>query len=297
MAIEFPGIIPAAITPFTAGDQVDVTALKANLEVVLDAGVGGLVATGTMGEAGQLSDDERRLVIGTLVEVAAGRVPVIAGVSAGSTAAARHNVAIAREAGASAVMCLPPLHYPGTLSEVVAFYGEVARDGLPIMLYNNPAASGVDLVPEVIAQIAAAVPDVVAVKECSGDARRIAQLVDDTDLEILIGGDDWALEGYATGATGWVSGVANVAPAECVALQEHVEAGRLAEARAVYAKLLPLARLDMTPHLVQYFKGAMDAIGLHGGPCRGPRGPLDAEQRAILDAAMAALGRPATVAA
>lgn len=290
---EYPGIIPAAITPFTADDQVDVEALKANLEALLDAGVGGIVATGTMGEAGQLSDDERRVVIAAIVEAADGRVPVIAGVSAGSTAAARRNVAIAREAGASAVMCLPPLHYPGTTAELVAFYAEVARDGLPIMLYNNPAASGVDLRPEVIAQIAAAVPDVVAVKECSGDARRIAQLVNNTNLEILVGGDDWALEGFATGATGWVSGVANVAPAECVALQEHVEAGRLAEARAVYAKLLPLARLDMTPHLVQYFKGAMDAAGLRGGASRGPRGPLDDEQQATLAAAMAAMGREA----
>jgi 4-hydroxy-tetrahydrodipicolinate synthase len=291
MPTEFPGIIPAAITPFTADDHVDAEALKTNLEALLDAGVGGIVATGTMGEAGQLSDDERRLVVATIVEVAAGRVPVIAGVSAGSTAAARRNVAIAREAGASAVMCLPPLHYPGTLSELVAFYADVARDGLPIMLYNNPGASGVDLTPEVIGQIAGAVPDVVAVKECSGDARRIAQLVNDTDLEILVGGDDWALEGFATGATGWVSGVANVAPAECVALQEHVAAGRLAEARAVYAKLLPLARLDMTPHLVQYFKGAMDAVGLRGGACRGPRGPLDDAQQATLTEAMAALGR------
>jgi 4-hydroxy-tetrahydrodipicolinate synthase len=297
MAIEFPGIIPAAITPFTADDQVDVEALKANLEALLDAGIGGIVATGTMGEAGQLSDDERRLVIETVVSVADGRVPVIAGVSAGSTAAVRKYVAIAREAGASAVMCLPPYNYPGTLPELVAFYSEVARDGLPIMLYNNPGASGVDLRPDVIARIAAAVPDVVAVKECSADARRIAELVNDTDLEILVGGDDWALEGFATGATGWVSGVANVAPAECVALQAHVEAGRLAEARAVYARLLPLARLDMTPHLVQYFKGAMDAAGLRGGVSRGPRQPLDAEQQAILDAAMAALGRVEAVSA
>lgn len=293
---EFPGIIPAAITPFTADDQVDVDALKTNLEALFDAGIGGLVATGTMGEAGQLSDDERRLVTATLVAAADGRAPVIAGVSAGSTSAVRKNVAIAREAGASAVMCLPPYNYPGTLAELVAFYADVARDGLPIMLYNNPGASGIDLTPDVIGAIGAAVPDVVAVKECSGDARRIAQLVNDTDLEILVGGDDWALEGFATGATGWVSGVANVAPAECVALQRHVEAGELAAAREVYTKLLPLARLDMTPHLVQYFKGAMDAVGLRGGAVRGPRQPLDAEQQALLDAAMAALGREAVAA-
>lgn len=295
--MRFPGIIPAAITPFTDDDAVDVPALRTNLEALADAGIGGLVATGTMGEAGQLGDDERRLVVDTCVAVADGRIPVIVGVSAGSTAAARRNADVARAAGATAVMCLPPQNYPGTLAELVAFYAVVAEAGLPLMLYNNPGASGVDLSPDAIAAIAREVPAIVAIKECSGDARRIAALVGDTELEILVGGDDWALEGFATGATGWVSGVANVAPAECVALQEHVEAGRLAEARALYARLLPLARLDMTPHLVQYFKGAMDAVGLRGGVSRGPRLPLDADQRATLDAAMAALGREAPVAA
>jgi dihydrodipicolinate synthase/N-acetylneuraminate lyase len=292
MTPQFPGIIPAAITPFTADDQVDVPALQTNLEALLAAGIGGIVATGTMGEAGQLGDAERRVVVETCVAAAAGRVPVIVGVSAGSTAAAVKNATAARDAGATAVMCLPPQNYAGTAAEIVAFYAEVARVGLPIMAYNNPVASGVDLTPALIAAVAAEVDGVVAVKECSGDARRIAQLVNDTDLEILVGGDDWALEGFATGATGWVSGVANVVPAECVELQALVEAGRLPEARALYARLLPLARLDMTMHLVQYFKGAMDAVGLHGGAARGPRLPLDADGQAALDAAMAALGAP-----
>jgi dihydrodipicolinate synthase/N-acetylneuraminate lyase len=245
--MQFPGIIPAAITPFTADDHVDVAALQTNLEALLGAGVGGIVATGTMGEAGQLSDAERRTVVETVVAAADGAIPVIAGVSAGSTAAACRNAAAAREAGAAAVMCLPPLNYRGTTREFIAFYAAVAREGLPIMAYNNPEASGIDLTPAIIAEVAAAVDGVVAVKECSGDARRIAALVNDTDLEVLVGGDDWALEGFATGATGWVSGVANVAPVECVTLQALVEAGRLAEARVVYARLLPLARLDMTP--------------------------------------------------
>ena len=95
------------------------------------------------------------------------------------------------------------------------------------MAYNNPEASGIDLPPTLIARIAAEVEQVVAVKECSGDARRIAALLDATDLEVLVGGDDWALEGFAPGATGWVSGVANVAPAECVRLYDACEAGEL----------------------------------------------------------------------
>jgi len=297
--MRFPGIIPAATTPFTADDHVDVEALTTNLKGLFDGGCSGVVAAGTMGEAGQLSDAERGVVVEACVAAAhAADAFVLVGVSAGSTAAAVANVRIAVDAGADAVMCLPPLHYPGTLAELVAFYRAVdaAAGALPIMLYNNPGASGVDLAPEVVAAIAAAVEGVVAVKECSGDARRIAALIDDTDLEILVGGDDWALEGFAAGAGGWVSGVANVAPSECVELLRLVEAGALAEARTLYARLLPLARLDMTPHLVQYFKGAMDAVGLRGGVSRGPRLPLDEPQRAILDAAVAALRAGAPVA-
>jgi dihydrodipicolinate synthase/N-acetylneuraminate lyase len=137
---------------------------------------------------------------------------------------------------------------------------------------------------------------VVAVKECSGDARRIpALLAAAPGLEVLVGGDDWALEGFCAGATGWVSGVADVAPRECVALYEACRAGELDAARSVYHRLLPLARFDMTPKLVQYFKAAMDEVGLAGGPCRPPRLALTEDERAALSDAMAVLreGAPA----
>ncbi|HEY4098453.1 MAG TPA: dihydrodipicolinate synthase family protein [Baekduia sp.] len=290
--MRFPGIIPAVVTPFTDEDAIDVPALRANVQAMLDAGVSGLVANGTMGEAGSLDLDERRRTVEECVALAGGRVPVIAGVSGTSTAVAHGHAERARAAGADAVMCLPPYNYNGTPRELTAFYAGVAEAGLPIMAYNNPGASGVDLTPEVLARIGAEVEGVVAVKECSGDARRIATLVGTTDLEILVGGDDWALEGIAAGATGWISGVANVAPAECLALHTLTAEGRLPEARALYQRLLPLARLDMTPLLVQYFKGAMDAVGLRGGPVRPPRLALDAPEQAILDAAVAALRQP-----
>jgi 4-hydroxy-tetrahydrodipicolinate synthase len=244
-----------------------------------------------MGEAGTLSDDERRLVIDTVVELADGRLPVSVGVSSASTRTSCTYAEQARAAGAQGVMCLPPLLYPGTAEELVAHFRVVAdAAALPVMAYNNPEASGIDLSPEAIGEIASAVEGVVAVKECSGDARRIAALLDATELEVLVGGDDWALEGFAAGATGWVSGVANVVPAECVELFDAVNEGRLAEARELYARLLPLGRLDMTPWLVQYFKGAMDAIGLTGGRTRAPRLPLGEEQQALLREAVQALG-------
>jgi dihydrodipicolinate synthase/N-acetylneuraminate lyase len=142
-----------------------------------------------------------------------------------------------------------------------------------------------------IARLATEVDAVVAVKECSGDARRIPALLHE-GLEVLVGGDDWALEGLCAGAAGWVSGVAVCAPAECVALYDACRAGELERAREVYARLLPLARLDMTPKLVQFFKGAQDALGLTGGPVRPPRLELDADDRAVLRAALEALGAP-----
>jgi 4-hydroxy-tetrahydrodipicolinate synthase len=289
--LRFPGIIPAVTTPFAASGAIDTEALQANVRALLEAGVHGIVGTGTMGEAGSLSTRERRDVIAAIAEAAAGRVPVIAGVSAGTAEQAAAYAADAAGAGAVALMCLPPLGYRADEAEIAAFYAAVGgAAGLPLMLYNNPEASGVDLPATVIARIAERVEQVVAVKECSGDVRRIPLLLHATDLEVLVGGDDWALEGFAAGATGWVSGVADVAPSHCVELYEHCRAGDLEAAREVYRRLLPLGRFDMTPKLVQYFKAAMDEVGLAGGPTRAPRLPLNEDERAALREALAVLG-------
>ena len=121
--------------------------------------------------------------------------------------------------------------------------------------------------------------------------RRLAELINATDgLEVLVGGDDWALEGFCAGATGWISGVANIAPSECNELLRLCGEGRLDEAREVYARILPLARLDMRSKLVQFFKAAMDLTGQTGGPCRPPRLELTAAERAEVEEAVAALG-------
>lgn len=288
--MRFEGIIPAVTTPFTDG-EVDAAALAGNVRAVLDAGVHGIVGTGTMGEAGSMSSPERRAVIAAIAAEVDGAVPVIAGVSSGTAAASIAYARDAAEAGAVAIMCLPPLGYRADLQELIAFYRAVAAgSGLPVMLYNNPEASGVDLDAASVAAIAAAVPGVVAVKECSGDVRRIpALLAAAPQLEVLVGGDDWALEGFCAGATGWVSGVAVVAPRDCIALYEHCRAGDLVSARELYQRLLPLSRFDMTPKLVQYFKAAQDEVGLAGGPCREPRRPLTDQERANLKDALAVL--------
>ena len=291
--MRFPGVIPAVTTPFGATGAVDLDALGRNARSLLDAGLTGLVANGTMGEAGSLSADERRSVVEALVDAADGRVTVTAGVSAQTAEAAIAYARAAADAGAGALMLLPPLMYGGDEREVIAFYGAVAAaTELPIMAYNNPVASGgTDMLPPFILRLAREVDAVVAIKECSGDARRIAELLAGAPdgFEVLVGGDDWALEGFAAGATGWISGVSSVAPEECVALLRHVQDGELDSARELHTRLLPLARLAMTPKLVQFFKAAQDAVVRVGGPCRPPRLELTGEDRALLDAALAAL--------
>jgi len=289
--VRFPGIVPAVTTPFDPGGAVDTAGLAANVRFLLDAGVHGIVGTGTMGEAGSLEAGERRLVLETVATAVDGSVPVIAGVSSGTADASIAYARDAAAAGAAAIMLLPPLGYRADRAELEAFYAAVDDGaGLPVMLYNNPEASGVDLLAPAIAAIAERVEGVVAVKECSGDVRRIpALLAAAPQLEVLVGGDDWALEGFSAGATGWVSGVADVAPRECVALYEHCRAGELDAAREVYQRLLPLARFDMTPKLVQYFKAALDEVGLAGGPCRAPRLALTGPEREALGATLAVL--------
>lgn len=295
--MRFPGIIPAVTTPFDASGAIDRDALQSNVQALLEAGVHGIVATGTMGEAGSLSSAERREVVAAVAGAVGGRVPVIAGVSAGTPAAAIALAADAAEAGAVALMLLPPLGYRGDDDEIVAYYRSVAEAaGLPLMAYNNPEASGVDMGAGLLTRLCEEIDQVVAIKECSGDARRIPALIDAAPgAEVLVGGDDWALEGFCAGATGWVSGVADVVPRDCVALYDACRAGDLETARAIYRRLLPLARFDMTPKLVQYFKAAMDEVGLAGGPTRPPRLPLTDAERAALADAMAVLreGAPA----
>jgi 4-hydroxy-tetrahydrodipicolinate synthase len=224
-------------------------------------------------------------------------VPLLAGIAAPTARVATRYALAARESGASALMMLPPLNYDGDFREIAGYFravGEAAE--LPIMAYNNPGASGVELSVQTIARLGNEVEPVVAIKECSGETRNIAAIIGATsdDFEVVVGGDDFALEGFCAGATAWVSGVANVIPGDCVKLYDCCREGDLATAREVYQRMLPLARLDFDPKLVQYFKGAMDRVGFHGGHCREPRLPLTEAEQGVLAAAMAALDAVAT---
>lgn len=279
--MTFTGLIPALMTPFDDDLEPALKHLTAQAERLRTAGIEHVVVCGTMGEAASLAPGERRAVIDTALATG---LTVTVGVSAATTAAVVANVEQAASAGAHGVMCLPPTTYEATDRELRAFYEAVAgASGLPVMAYNNPEASRLDMPASLIASL----PGITAVKECSGDARRIAQLLElRDDIEVLVGGDDWALEGYAAGAVGWVSGVANVLPEECLALESALLDCDLAKARAIWPRLAPLARLDMDPRLVQSFKAALDLTGHYGGPVRPPRMKLAPADLARVEAAL-----------
>ncbi len=292
--MTFRSVIPALLTPFQDDLSLAPERLAANARGLVERGIGDVVVCGTMGEAGALSENERRVVIETAIASGA-RVTV--GISSPDGPGAASRAEDAAALGAVGVMCLPPTTYVADERELDAHFAAVtSATDLPVMLYNNPEAARQDLRPETIVRLAERHERIVAVKECSGDARRIAHLVElvGDRLEILVGGDDWALEGYAAGAVGWVSGVANVAPELCLELESLVVEGDLEPARGCHTRLLPLARLDMTPKLVQYFKAALDLTGSHGGPTRPPRLPLTEAEQETVRAAVAAL-EPAAI--
>ena len=293
--MSFTGVIPALLTPFDDDGTLLTDPLADTVRALLDSGIEHVVACGTMGEAGALSNAERATVIETAIAAGA---TVTVGISGADPRTVAGHAEQAASLGAHGVMCLPPITYPATERELHAFYATVtAASDLPLLLYNNTEATHSDLQPDLIARLAEGNDKLVAVKECSGDARRIAHILElcGDRLQVLVGGDDWALEGYAAGAVGWVSGVANIAPAECLALERAVLAGDLAAARAVWPRLAPLARLDMDPRLVQSFKAALDLTGHYGGPTRPPRLALDDDAAALVRDAVAALQAGAEV--
>lgn len=294
--MSFSGIIPALTTPFTASGEIDEAGLERNVEHMLAAGVGALVGTGTMGESGSLSRAERERVLSAICEAAGGRVPVIAGIAAQTQAIAAGYIADARRAGVAGFMVLPPLLYEADDRELSAYFGAVCEAAeLPVIVYNNPQAAGYDLSAQTLVRLAEQFEPIVQVKECSGDVRRIPQIIEGSGgrLGVLVGGDDWAFEGLCVGAVGWISGVANVFPAACVELHELILREDLAAGRELYSRLLPMARFDMTPKLVQYYKAGMEEVGLTGGPVRPPRLGLTEQERMQLSEALALVPGPA----
>ncbi|SDS47750.1 dihydrodipicolinate synthase family protein [Microlunatus soli] len=279
------GVVVATALPYRedtsapAGLAVDHDRFAEHCSWLLDNGCHGVGPNGSLGEYSSLTDDERRRVIKTAVAAVDDRGIVIAGVHAPGSHLARHWAELAAEDGADAVLCLPPTMYRASHRQIVEHYTEVASVGLPVMIYNNPIDTKVDLVPELVAEISQ-IDNVVAVKEFSGDVRRAFRIAELCDIDVIAGADDVLFELLVDGAVGWFAGFPNAFPAESVELYELVRAGRIDEARELYRNLVAVFRWDSRTEFVQAIKLSMDMIGRYGGPCRPPRGALTAEHEA-----------------
>ncbi|MFG3658428.1 dihydrodipicolinate synthase family protein [Streptomyces sp. NPDC047706] len=278
------GVLVATALPLTAELAVDHDAFAGHCAWLVANGCDGVVPNGSLGEYQVLTPEERARVVETAV-AAVGGERVMPGVAAYGAAEARRWAEQARDAGCGAVMLLPPNAYRAGERAVLAHYAEVARAGLPVVAYNNPVDTKVDLVPELLAKLHGE-GYVQAVKEFSGDVRRayrIAELA--PELDLLIGADDVALELALAGAKGWVAGYPNALPKASVQLYRAAVAGDLDTALPLYRQLHPLLRWDSRVEFVQAIKLSMDIAGRYGGPCRPPREPLPPQQRAAVRAA------------
>ncbi|HET9171996.1 MAG TPA: dihydrodipicolinate synthase family protein [Actinospica sp.] len=286
------GVQVATALPLRDDLSVDHDAFAEHCAWLVAEGCDGVVPNGSLGEYQTLTPEERSRVVRTAVE-AIGADRVIPGVAAYGSAESRRWAEDAAEAGCPAVLLLPPNAYRADATAVRAHYAEVAKAGVPIVAYNNPIDTKVDLVPELLAELYHA-GHIVAVKEFSGDVRRPYQIAElAPGLDLLIGADDVLLELALAGAKGWVAGYPNALPAATVKLYRAAVAGDLATAVPLYRQLHSLLRWDSRTEFVQAIKLSMDIVGRHGGPCRAPRGPLTAEQEKIVREAterFAALG-------
>jgi 4-hydroxy-tetrahydrodipicolinate synthase len=290
-ASELAGTYVAMITPFGRDGELDVPGLRANVDWWIDEGVHGLIPAGSTGEFLQLEDREWEELVEVTVDAAAGRVPVVAGCTSDSTAQVIRRVSRAEAAGASAAMVAPPFYSLPTEREVVAHFQAIG-DGtsLPIMAYNNPATTGIDLVPRVLARLAET-PAIRYVKESTVDVRRVEEILLRTDGRMRVFAGILGYESFLIGATGWVSVPANVAPRLCADLYNlAVIGGDVAGAAEVNRALWDLMAIeDETGKYVQIPKEALAMMGRPAGLPRGPRLQLTEEERARLRQILAAL--------
>jgi 4-hydroxy-tetrahydrodipicolinate synthase len=284
------GTLTALITPFSAG-EVDVDTLRKLVERQIGAGIHGLVACGTTGEAAAMTPEENLLVIRHVVEQAGGRVPVIAGTGSNST---RQSIEMTRRAASlkvDGVLVVTPYYVKPPQRGLLSHFRQIAAVGVPVVAYNVPSRTGVSLTADTAAELAG-IENVVALKEASADLALGAQIISAAGdrLRVLSGDDATYLPLLAVGGSGCICVTSNVAPGEMAALSDHFRAGRLGEARALHQRLLPLMKglfVESNPIPV---KAALATLGLCSWDIRAPLAPLADDLRPALQSTLSACG-------
>jgi dihydrodipicolinate synthase/N-acetylneuraminate lyase len=268
------GVMPAMTTCFHEDLSVDHAFMAKHAQWLLDSGCTGIVSLGSLGEAATLNFEEKIAILKNMVATARGKAPIVAAISALSTADAVALSRTAADAGCSGLMVLPPYVYHGDWRETKAHVAAIFKaTPLSCMLYNNPVAYGTDFTPEQIHELAAEHENLHAVKESSTDVRRVAAIraLKDERLKIFVGVDDAIVEGIAAGATGWVAGLVNAMPVESVALFDYAIQGRTNETFNLYRWFLPLLRMDTVPKFIQLIKLVQQEVGEGSARVRPPR--------------------------
>lgn len=281
MGSNWAGVFPAVTTKFKENGDLDHAEMERHYAAQIAAGVHGLVVTGSLGENGSLTADEKQEVLKVAVSVSGGRVPVLAGIAETTTAQACRAVEKGIRNGADGFMVLPGMQYHADRREAMHHFRAVAQASeRPIMIYNNPVAYRVDVSPEMFEELADE-PTFVAIKESSDDVRRLTDIWNRVGgrYQLFTGVDNLALESLMMGAVGWVAGLVCAFPRETVVLYELATTGRLEEARTLYRWFRPLLDLDVSTKLVQNIKLAEAMVGLGNERVRAPRLPLQGEER------------------
>jgi len=281
MKPHWQGVFPAVTTQMHRDGSLNLEATASHFQALIDSGVKGLIVCGSLGENQSLLPQEKLDVVRTAIDVSAGRVPVLSGVAETSTAEASRYTREVGKLGASGIMLLPAMLYKGAPDETLAHFRTVAKStDLPIMVYNNPVSYANDITPEMFDDLAPQ-KNLVAIKESSGDTRRITDLrnrVGDR-YALFTGVDNLLLECAILGIDGWVAGSGIAFPRENQYLWELTRAGRWDEARTLYRWFTPLLHLDVHTKFVHYIKLAVQECGLGAEWLRAPRLPLKGPER------------------
>ena len=290
----FRGVFPAIITPFLKDESLDEEGLKRNIEYLNKTGIAGIIPCGTTGESATLTFEEHKRVVGIAVE--ASKVPVIAGTGSNNTREALELTRHAAKAGADAALLITPYYNKPNDRGMYEHFKKIAENcDIPLVLYNVPKRTGIDLKPELVAKLSK-IKNIVAIKEASGSLSQQSQIIEQTrgsDFVLLSGDDDLTLPTIALGGQGVVSVVANVAPRKTVAMVDAALKGDVEKARELHYELAPLVRamfLETNPIPV---KTAHKYLGLANGPLRLPLGEMAQANEAKLKEIVERLGERA----
>lgn len=279
MTTTINGIVAYPVTPFTNDDRIDVATLHSLLDRMIDAGVHAIAPLGSTGEAAYLGNEEWSVVAAETLQHTDGRVPTVVGVSDLTTAGAVRRAKLAEELGATAVMALPTSYWKLTEDEVRVHFTAVAESiGIPVMVYNNPATTGIDMSPEFLFDLVSTVENVTMVKESTGDITRMHRLreLSGGELPFFNGSNPLAAQAFAAGAAGWCTAAPCLVPGPVVEFHRAVAANDDDEARRIFERLHPLLEMIVSRGLPTTIKSGLSSLGIDAGAPRRPLLPLGA---------------------